>query len=202
MCATHCEQRLQPREPKTLTKTSQDITRSAHVCPSLARVAFKLCVVIKWSGYVQQGTGVQLLTVEQECLLLGTDVKHSGVQNLFSLPNEVSFVQKKFHPKLFIQIGFIQHKSGGEGGVGAGVSFVNKSCEVFSFLGGRTPEPNFVSTFFCSQASDVKPNNAVQSQIWGSDFRFGGSDLGWWGAGVVECFVRVPGVLVFSAILG
>ena len=27
--------------------------------------------MVKWSGYVQQGTGVQLLIVEQECLLLG-----------------------------------------------------------------------------------------------------------------------------------
>ena len=52
---------------------------------SLARVAFNLCVVVKWSGYVQQGTGVQLLTVEQEYLLLGTDVQHSEFQNLFSL---------------------------------------------------------------------------------------------------------------------
>ena len=32
--------------------------------------------VVKWSGYVQQGpgvgTGVQLLTVEQECLFTGS----------------------------------------------------------------------------------------------------------------------------------
>ena len=73
--ATHCEQRLQLKEQKTLTETSQDVTRSADACLSLARVAFKLCVVVKWSGYMQQGTGVQLLTVEQERLLLGTDVK-------------------------------------------------------------------------------------------------------------------------------
>ena len=33
------------------------------------------------------GTGVHLLAVEQECLLLEADVKHSEVQNLFSLPN-------------------------------------------------------------------------------------------------------------------
>ena len=70
-CATHCEQKLQLREQKTLTETSQEVTRSADACLSLARVAFKLCVVVKWSGYVQQGTGVQLLTVEQECLLIG-----------------------------------------------------------------------------------------------------------------------------------
>ena len=48
--------------------------------------------MVKWSGYVQQGTGVgtgvQLLTVEQECLLLEADVKHSEVQNLFSLLND------------------------------------------------------------------------------------------------------------------
>ena len=70
-CATHCEQRLQLREQKTLTETSQEGTKSADACLSLARVAFKLCVVVKWSGYVQQGTGVQLLTVEQEYLLIG-----------------------------------------------------------------------------------------------------------------------------------
>ena len=35
--------------------------------------------------YEQQGTGVQLLTVEQECQLLEADVKHTEVQNLFSL---------------------------------------------------------------------------------------------------------------------
>ena len=38
-----------------------------------------LCIVDKLSGYVQQGTavgtGAQLLTVEQDCLSLGTDVK-------------------------------------------------------------------------------------------------------------------------------
>ena len=49
--------------------------------------------MVKWSGYVQQGsgvgTGVQLLTVEQEWLLLEADVKHSEVQNLFSLLNAV-----------------------------------------------------------------------------------------------------------------
>ena len=33
------------------------------------------------------GTGVQLLTVERECLLLEADVKHSEVQILFSLLN-------------------------------------------------------------------------------------------------------------------
>ena len=70
-CATQCEQRLQLREQKRFTETSQEVTRSADACLSLARVAFKLCVVVKWSGYVQQGTGVQLLTVEQECLLIG-----------------------------------------------------------------------------------------------------------------------------------
>ena len=90
--ATHCEQRLQLREQKTLTETSPEVTRSAYACLSLARVAFKLCVVVKWSGYVQQGTGVgtgvQLLTVEQECLSLEADVKHSEVQHLFSLLNE------------------------------------------------------------------------------------------------------------------
>ena len=64
-------------EQKTLTETTQEVTRIADACLSLACVAFKLCVVVKWSGYVQQGTGVQLLTVDQECLLLGTDVKHS-----------------------------------------------------------------------------------------------------------------------------
>ena len=78
-CTAHCEQRLQLREQKTLTETSQEVTRSADACLSLARVAFNLCVVVKWSGYVQQRTGVQLLTVEQEYLLLGTDVHHSGV---------------------------------------------------------------------------------------------------------------------------
>ena len=79
-CTTHCEQRLQLREQKTLTETSQEVTSL-----SLARAALILCVVVKWSGYVQQRTGVQLLIVEQEYLLLGTDVKHSEVQNLFSL---------------------------------------------------------------------------------------------------------------------
>ena len=74
-------------EQKTLTDTSQEVTRSADACLSLARVAFKLCVVVKWSGYVQQGTGVQLLTVEEECLSLGTDLKHSEVHVLFSIPN-------------------------------------------------------------------------------------------------------------------
>ena len=86
-CDARCEQRLQVREKKALTETSQEVTRSAGACLSLARVAFKLCVVVKWSGYVQQGTGVQMLTVEQEYLLLGTDMKHSEVQNLFSLLN-------------------------------------------------------------------------------------------------------------------
>ena len=85
MRATHCEQRLQLREQKTLTETSPEVTRSADACLSFACVAFKLCVVVKWSGYVQQGTGVgtrvQLLTVEQECLLLEADVKHSEVSN-------------------------------------------------------------------------------------------------------------------------
>ena len=79
-CATHCEQRLQLREQKTLTETSQEVTSSADACLSLAHVAFKLCVVVKWSGDVQQGTGVQLLkllTVEQEHLSLGTDVKNT-----------------------------------------------------------------------------------------------------------------------------
>ena len=85
--ATHCEQRLQLRNRKYLPRLAQEVTRSADACLSLACVAFKLCVVVKWSGYVQQGTGVQLLTVEQECLLLGTNVTHSEVQNLFSLPN-------------------------------------------------------------------------------------------------------------------
>ena len=87
-CATHHEQKLQLKEQKTLTETSQEVTGSAEACLSLARVAFKLCVVVTWSAYVQQGTGVQLLTVEQECLSLGTDVKHSEVQNLSSLPND------------------------------------------------------------------------------------------------------------------
>ena len=77
--ATHCEQMLQLREQKTLTETSPEVTRSADACLSRARVAFKVCVVVQWSGYVQQGTGVgtgvQLLTVEQECLLLEADVK-------------------------------------------------------------------------------------------------------------------------------
>ena len=93
VCATHCEQRLQLREQKTLTETSPEVTRSADARLSCTRVAFKLCVVVKWSGYVQQGsgvgTGVQLLTVEQEWLLLEADVKHSEVQNLFSLLNAV-----------------------------------------------------------------------------------------------------------------
>ena len=41
---------------------------------------------------VQQATGVQLLNVEQECLLLEADVKHySEVQNLFSLLLQVRF---------------------------------------------------------------------------------------------------------------
>ena len=75
--ATHCEQKLQLREQKTLAETSPEVTRDADACLGLARVAFKLCVVVKWSGYVQQGTGVgtgvQLLTVEQECLLLEAD---------------------------------------------------------------------------------------------------------------------------------
>ena len=74
-CVTHCEQRLQLREQKTLTETSQEVTRIADACLSLARVAYKLCVVVKWSEYVQQGTGGQLSTVEHENLLLGTDVK-------------------------------------------------------------------------------------------------------------------------------
>ena len=60
VCATHYEQRLQLREQKTLTETSQEVTISADACLGLARVAFKL--VVKWSGYVQQGTGVQLLS--------------------------------------------------------------------------------------------------------------------------------------------
>ena len=81
--ATHCEQRLQLREQKTLTETSPEVTRSADACLSFARVAFKQCVVVKWSGYVQQGTGVGT-----GVLLLKTDVKHSEVQNLFSLLNE------------------------------------------------------------------------------------------------------------------
>ena len=83
-CAAQCEQRLQLREQKTLTETSQEVTRSADACLSLARVALKLCFVVKCSGHVQQGTGVQLLTVEQECLLLEAVVKHSEVRNLFS----------------------------------------------------------------------------------------------------------------------
>ena len=90
MRATHCEQKLQLREQRNLTETSPEVTRSADACLSLARVAFKLCVVVKWSGYAQQGTvgtGAQLLTVEQECLLLQAAVKHSEVQNLFSLLN-------------------------------------------------------------------------------------------------------------------
>ena len=93
-CATHCEQRLQLREQKTLTETSQEVTRSADACLSLARVAFKLCIIDKWSEYVQQGTGEQLLTVEQEWLLLGTDVRHSEVQNLFSLP-KCAFLKRR-----------------------------------------------------------------------------------------------------------
>ena len=96
-CATHCEQRLPLKEQKTLTETSPEVTRGADACLSLARVAFKLCVVVKWSRYVQQGTGVgtgvQRLTVEQESLLLEADVKHSEVQNLFSLLN--IFAKKK-----------------------------------------------------------------------------------------------------------
>ena len=44
---------------------------------------------------MQHGTGVQLLTVEQDCLLLGADVKHSEVQNLFSSPNEKKRKKKK-----------------------------------------------------------------------------------------------------------
>ena len=87
--------RFQLSEQKTLTETSQDVTRSANACLSLARVAFKLCTVVKWSGYVPQGTGVQVLTVEQECLLLEVDVKHYEVQNLFSLLNAYSNFKKK-----------------------------------------------------------------------------------------------------------
>ena len=98
-CATPCEQRLQLREQKTLTETSQGVARSADACLSLARVAFKLCVVVKWSGYVQQGTGVQLLTVEQGYLLLEVDAKHSEVQNLFSLPIEKSTHKKHTETK-------------------------------------------------------------------------------------------------------
>ena len=84
--ATHCEQRFQLREQKTLTETSPEITRSADAC-------------LKRSGYAQQGTGVgtgvQLLTVEQECLLLEADVRHSEVQNLFSLLNVlVQYIHK------------------------------------------------------------------------------------------------------------
>ena len=98
--ATHSEQMLQLRELKTLTETSPEVTRSADACLSLARVAFKLCVVVKWSGYVQQGTGVgtgvQLLTVEQECLLLEADLQHSEVQNLYSLLNVRDFVPNFF----------------------------------------------------------------------------------------------------------
>ena len=45
VCATHCEQWLQQREQKTLTETSQEVTRSADACLSLARVALNLCVV-------------------------------------------------------------------------------------------------------------------------------------------------------------
>ena len=36
----------------------------------------------------------KLLTVEQECLLLEADVKHSEVQNLFSLLNGISIFKK------------------------------------------------------------------------------------------------------------
>ena len=45
-CATHCEQRLQLREQKTLAETSQEVTRSADACLSLSRVAFKLHFVV------------------------------------------------------------------------------------------------------------------------------------------------------------
>ena len=78
-----------------------DNTRSADACLSFARVAFNLCVVVKWSGHVQQGIGVQLLTVEEECLSLGTDVKHSEVHDLFSIPN----ASRKFceFPFVFLQ---------------------------------------------------------------------------------------------------
>ena len=101
--ATHCEQRLQLREQTTLTETSPEATRSADACLSLARVEFKLCVVVKWSGYVQQGTGVQLLTVEQECLVLEADVKHSEVQNLSLLldapPPKSAFLKRRLGRK-------------------------------------------------------------------------------------------------------
>ena len=40
-------------------------------------------------------TGVQLLTVEQECLLLEADVKHPEVQNSFSLHNGETYCEKK-----------------------------------------------------------------------------------------------------------
>ena len=70
------------REQKTFTETSQEATSL-----SLARGAFNLCVVVKWSRYVQQRTGVQLLTVVQEYLLPGTDVQHFEVKNLFSFLN-------------------------------------------------------------------------------------------------------------------
>ena len=42
--------------------------------------AVRTCATGNWC----RRTGVKLLTVEQECLLLEADVKHSEVQNLFS----------------------------------------------------------------------------------------------------------------------
>ena len=43
--------------------------------------------MVKWSGYAQQGTvvgtGVQLLTVEQECLLLEANVKRAASKCAF-----------------------------------------------------------------------------------------------------------------------
>ena len=57
----HINQRALPRataptDGTTITEISQETTRGADARLSLARVAFNLCIVVKWSGYVQQRT--------------------------------------------------------------------------------------------------------------------------------------------------
>ena len=74
--ATHCEQRLQLRDQKTLTETSPEVTRSPDACLSLARVAFntvrcgqvvRIRATRNWSTTVDCGAGIPVT---------GNDVKH------------------------------------------------------------------------------------------------------------------------------
>ena len=77
---------LQATDPTKGTETPRTkMRRGADACLSLAQETFAR-VALKWSviGQGECNRDVMCATVEQESVRLGTDTKHSEVQNLFS----------------------------------------------------------------------------------------------------------------------